>query len=240
MRHTAILLAALSAGLGRPVNIGADGIERKLYDYARQRKFPPPETLARKAAELAGGDYPYPSLLAAPEAEQVFFTAFRTVTEALEPFHQDDDPNEAQDEAQQIMSTLDQDAERAGAADAADLVNMAIIGRSFMDAIAVHTKPGELLEGWTPAEDPAELVGDLVEMVKLADAERDKAKKQLLEAAKPKEQQKVEDHDKKPDDQVDEVEKKRRAGQAEMDKAIAESGGKFSDDADDKNKKKTK
>lgn len=114
MRHTAILLSALAAGLGRTVQVAPDGIEHKLYDYARARKFPPPETLARKAAELAGGDYPYPSLAAAPEGERVFFTAFRAVAEALEPFHEDDEgSNDASESASEVAAPQTADGTEA-------------------------------------------------------------------------------------------------------------------------------
>lgn len=186
MKHTAILTAALAAGLGGMRLPGPGAIERGLYDYARERKFPPPETLARKAAELAGGNFPFASLAEAPESTRVFFTAFRAVAEALEPFYQDDDPNEAQAQPQyageedggagiQTPTLADLIAE-AGCKNAVDLVDMAKVGNSLMASIEIYTKDGERLEGWSPAQDPAEVVGDLVEMVKLAEDERDKLK----------------------------------------------------------------
>jgi hypothetical protein len=57
MRHSKILMAAMAAGLGGSVTLMAPSdIERDLYAYARERKFPPPETLARNGrAEIAGG-----------------------------------------------------------------------------------------------------------------------------------------------------------------------------------------
>jgi hypothetical protein len=214
-------MAALAAGLGRPVQIRPDGIERKLYDYARERKFPPAETLARKAAELAGGDYPYPSLAAAPEPERVFFTAFRTVAEALEPFHEDDDPNAAHDEAQ--LASADTDGiqtptladllAEAGCKNAVDLVDMAKVGNSLMASIEIYTKAGEVLEGWSPAEDPAEVIGDLVDMVETAEAARDKLQDQVLELTKaPPPQEQDEDPDKKKAaDQADDDNNKKKS-----------------------------
>jgi hypothetical protein len=72
------------------LDAGADEALLELYAYARQRKFPPAETLARKAGELTGQPFPFSSIAEAPEAVQVFFTTFRTVAEALEPFYEPD------------------------------------------------------------------------------------------------------------------------------------------------------
>lgn len=48
----------------------------------------------------------------------------------------------------------------------------AAIGRSLMNALDVHTQdPNDPLHDWTPAEDPAEVVGDLVDMVREAQEE---------------------------------------------------------------------
>lgn len=183
MRHSRILIAAIAAGMGGAANVtGAGAIERQLYDYARERKFPPPETLARKAAEIAGGDFPFASLADAPESTRVFFTAFRSTIEALEPFREDDDPAEQAAEVEQATpprNLLDEAVADAGAADPKDLVDMAIVGKSLMQEIEACTKSGPL-KGWSPAEDPVEIVSDLLQMVDALQAERDK----LIEAAK--------------------------------------------------------
>lgn len=42
-----------------------------------------------------------------------------------------------------------------------DLIDMANIGRSLMSKIDFYVEEPSLLEGWSPAEDPAEIVGDL-------------------------------------------------------------------------------
>lgn len=46
-----------------------------------------------------------------------------------------------------------------------ELASYAQIGRSLMDVVAVVTAPGQVLEGWAPAEDPAEIVTDLLDML---------------------------------------------------------------------------
>lgn len=97
MKHYDIALTAIDAAHtaiehleGRNGQI--DGAERlpELYIYTRERKFPPPETLARKFGELNGTPFPFLSLGKAPEQTRVFFTTFRAVAEALEPFHEYD------------------------------------------------------------------------------------------------------------------------------------------------------
>ncbi|AID30825.1 hypothetical protein MCHK_3018 [Mesorhizobium huakuii 7653R] len=96
MRHSRILALALAAG---GWTSPPDAIASQLYAYARERKFPSPETLARKGAELAGSDFPFASLAEAPEPQRVFFTAFRTVLEALEPFREEDPAGEVETSA---------------------------------------------------------------------------------------------------------------------------------------------
>ena len=51
--------------------------------------------------------------------------------------------------------------EMTGCENEEDLIDMANVGRSLMNAIDVYTKEPSLLEGWSPADDPAEIVGDL-------------------------------------------------------------------------------
>ncbi|WP_322885004.1 hypothetical protein U8C32_16950 [Sinorhizobium medicae] len=42
-----------------------------------------------------------------------------------------------------------------------DLIDMANVGQSLMSAIDTYTKAPSLIEDWSPADDPAEIVGDL-------------------------------------------------------------------------------
>jgi hypothetical protein len=98
MRHSAIAstaIAAVTAAAQHLVDADVGSFAEqsqleRLYDYARERKFPQPETLARKAGELIRDPFPFVSINAAPEALQVFYTTFRAVAHALEPFHEDD------------------------------------------------------------------------------------------------------------------------------------------------------
>lgn len=99
MRHSDIALAAISAARAAnkwPVEGDSfspyDPTLRALYDYARERKFPKPEVLARKWGEMTGQPFAHRSLAEAPEGQQAFFIAFRAIAEALEPMH-DDDPD---------------------------------------------------------------------------------------------------------------------------------------------------
>lgn len=54
--------------------------------------------------------------------------------------------------------------EMTGCSDAADLEDMAKVGKSLLDAIATNSKSGPL-KGWAPADDPAEVVVDLLNML---------------------------------------------------------------------------
>lgn len=103
MRHSNIAKAAAMAALQAADGPVASEIDFErmadLYSYARDRKFPLPETLARKSAELVGSDFPWPALSDAPENVQIGFTVFRAVAEALEPFHEPDPVEPVVDEA---------------------------------------------------------------------------------------------------------------------------------------------
>lgn len=55
-----------------------------------------------------------------------------------------------------------------GCRDAADLQDMANVGNSLLNAIAACDYEGSPLKGWSPAEDPAEVVTDLVNMLDAA------------------------------------------------------------------------
>lgn len=69
---------------------------RPLYAYAVKRKFPSPEVIYNKAAEIGGNDLPLPleeQFANIPESGRACFTIFRGVAELLEPFA--DEPIEA-------------------------------------------------------------------------------------------------------------------------------------------------
>ena len=51
--------------------------------------------------------------------------------------------------------------EMTGCENEDDLIDMANVGRSLMDKIDNYTKAPSLIENWSPADDPAEIVGDL-------------------------------------------------------------------------------
>jgi hypothetical protein len=95
LRHRKILNAAAFAANVAAGREHPDGPEMApLYDYCRARGFPPPETLARKFGEMQGQPFPYVSLAEAPEGINVFFTTFRAVAQALEPFREEDEADE--------------------------------------------------------------------------------------------------------------------------------------------------
>ncbi|RKD61691.1 MazG-like family protein [Rhizobium sp. WW_1] len=65
-------------------------------------------------------------------------------------------------DAQSINGNLLSNAlEMTGCENEEDLIDMANVGRSLMDKIGLYTKAPSLLEDWSPADDPAEIVGDL-------------------------------------------------------------------------------
>ncbi len=51
--------------------------------------------------------------------------------------------------------------EMTGCENEEDLIDMANVGLSLMGAIDIYTKAPSLIENWSPADDPAEIVGDL-------------------------------------------------------------------------------
>ena len=51
-----------------------------------------------------------------------------------------------------------------------DLIDMANVGWSLMDKIDHYTKAPSLIENWSPADDPAEIVGDLYNRLEEANA----------------------------------------------------------------------
>lgn len=54
---------------------------------------------------------------------------------------------------------------QSGCADVAHMVDMAKVGLSLMEVIDVRSREDGPLKDWTPAEDPAEIVGDLCEVI---------------------------------------------------------------------------
>lgn len=73
-------------------------------------------------------------------------------------------------DASTVPLDLDELLTESGCETAQELIDMAKVGRKLMDAIAVHHGQEGPLKDWTPAGDPAEVVGDLVEMVNEARA----------------------------------------------------------------------
>ncbi|MDK1386333.1 hypothetical protein QN224_13035 [Sinorhizobium sp. 8-89] len=70
-----------------------------------------------------------------------------------------------------------------------DLADMATVGNSLMNAIDTYTKAPSLIEDWLPADDPAEIVGDLYNRFEesinchKADLDRLKAAEEKLQKA---------------------------------------------------------
>ena len=54
---------------------------------------------------------------------------------------------------------------RSGCADVPHMIDMAKVGLSLMEVIDVRSREDGPLKDWTPAEDPAEIVGDLCEVI---------------------------------------------------------------------------
>lgn len=234
MRHSAILSAALAAG----GMLTQTAIMLQLFDYARQRKFPPPETLARKASEIAGVDFPFKSLTEAPEPTRVFFTAFRAVAEALEPFYEPDPVGH--DEGQGIEAA----AADTPAGGEPELVEVEIVFEPYDDKKA-YTPAALVFLDAQPRDGSGRMVGTwtadgeyeaLLLTVHRSDIRDRPAHGGDFDNSKEHE---VTDDKKEPadDDHVDEVETKRRIAQAETDKVIAESGGQFSKPAPKKKHK---
>ncbi|MDW9773053.1 hypothetical protein GOA89_14845 [Sinorhizobium meliloti] len=82
------------------------------------------------------------------------------------------------------MSDLNEALSMTGLETIEELIDMAKVGTSLMDAIATYVKAPSLIEGWSPADDPAEIVGDLYNLFEesiachKADLERLKAAQQ--------------------------------------------------------------
>ena len=90
----AVEAACLAADQANSTQVNPPPGLHDLYTYARDRGFPPPETLARKHMSLANDHFTWPSLDAAPEFERAFYTTFRAVAQALEPFHEEGSEND--------------------------------------------------------------------------------------------------------------------------------------------------
>lgn len=90
-----------------------------LYEYARDRAFPSPETLARKVGEITGQPFPWSSLDDAPEGIRVFFITFRAVAEALEALHEPD-PEATNGDETEPAPALVKPADALPASDAGD------------------------------------------------------------------------------------------------------------------------
>jgi hypothetical protein len=166
MRHSAIVAAATRAAFGASGTVMSPGEWEEfaaLYAYARARKFPPAETLARKHFELTRQPFPVTRLTDAAQPTQVLYTTFRAVAEALEPFHEPDIEGEQQIDDVTLPPVLLQLVSDAGCTTPEDLVDMAKIGKSFMASFEIVTEKDGPFKGYTPADDPVELVTDLFE-----------------------------------------------------------------------------
>lgn len=184
----AILASAAAAEGGLP-DAEQQELLMQLHDYARERKFPPAETLARKYAELRGQDLAWPSLADADEATQRQWVTFRAVLMALEPFREGKwlIPLEGEFHRFEPVRSLLADT---GAGTLDELRDMARVGMSLMRHIDTYCgRSGDgPLKFWVPAEDPAEIVGDLVALVQerdtaiAAQAEQIKARDERISA----------------------------------------------------------
>ena len=84
--------ARLTAGhhdAGEPLSARKELEAVQLYNYCRQRKFPPAEQLARKQAETSGEAFA-PGIWQASETIRSTYEVFRAVAQALEPFWEED------------------------------------------------------------------------------------------------------------------------------------------------------
>lgn len=156
----AVAIAAAEAASGYRL---VDSEATALFAYGRQRKWPAAETLARKYAEASGRGFPWPTLAAAPAPLLIAFETFRAMCTTLEPMFdrlaECPEPN-PKASVGAISGTL---LEETGSSSVDELRDMAQLGHALMNAIDVVTRPGELMEGWTPAESPHEIVLDLVD-----------------------------------------------------------------------------
>ncbi|RVI02594.1 hypothetical protein CN205_25655 [Sinorhizobium meliloti] len=60
-----------------------------------------------------------------------------------------------------MNSDLKHALEMTGLTTIEELIDMANVGQSLLSAIDTYTKAPSLIEDWSPADDPAEIVGDL-------------------------------------------------------------------------------
>lgn len=219
MRHSAIALVALTAALSasRRGDLAPDraitAAEYQLYEYARSRGFPHPETLARKHCALMSIEFSPASLDECPEEMRAFYITFRAVAEALELLHEPD-PEKGDDEIDAIrVWGIDNETSKAPA-----------FGTSSNDLPAGGDAPAAAVDAGNAVASTAPALADPVPVVGAAG---DSPPAQTVEERP---------SDPAPD-QVDEIEVKREELQAQTDEVIAESGGTFSGD---KSKKKTK
>lgn len=131
MFHSAIAIAAGQAGYAAFLRAAAhderhtrqslqeagdefQALSDRLYDYTRQRKFPPAETLWRKAHEFDGKRVER-TFDRIAEAERMFFVTFRAVAEALEPYREKDPEPSEETAADETDQSGDPDGSDAGA-----------------------------------------------------------------------------------------------------------------------------
>lgn len=185
MKHSDIWVGAIGAAerISRVPNQFSDDVTFELYSYARARKFPSSETLARHIAEITGDVFPYGAWSDAPHHEQIYFLVMKSLFEALEPYHEPDPPEY------------------------------------------------EIVRLEARTIDQAAVIDEILAPMRFTT--------ELLEKERPNSADKHE-QDAAMNDQPDEIEQKRRGAQAETDKVIATSGGKFSEPTEAENDAKAK
>lgn len=241
MRHSDIARAATAAfAVAHGLSPGGATFVpqlRALYAYCRERNFPPAETLARRFGAEIGHEFPWPSLEAAPEPTRASFIAFRAVAQALEPFHQPDqegshgeiETHAGEDPAAEAASGFGDPDLAAGAPTAFE--EIVFIFREIDDGDAnlvlagIEDNDGNTVSAgtWLDSKDRFSRLQLTVHKSDIHDVDGAPKDPAMDDDSKPAE---------------DEIEARRRAAQAEAEKVISESGGKFS--ADETTAPKTK
>ncbi|MEO9613618.1 MAG: hypothetical protein ABJG86_11165 [Nitratireductor sp.] len=208
--NTAAIAACRATGIRVPASI--DGELMALYAYMRERGFPGPETLHRKHAQIAGtppGPYE-------PGVQGVFYTTFRGVAQALEPFYEEDGPDGLpQLTAYQMQQRLE---------NSSDEVMLAGVGRRVEEAIHGLAADGRL-DGWDLNVDPAAIVEHLLDRAEAAEGLLDP-----VSSTPDSEDQPMPDDAEKPE--ADSVEQRTQATQREVD-AVVEAN-RFNGEASEK------
>lgn len=79
-------------------------------------------------------------------------------------------PDQIRADLRAILAYREEALAETGCRDRADLIDMALVGKSLMEAIhQLVTSPGQF-RGWAPADDPAEIVSDMANALDDAEA----------------------------------------------------------------------